>query len=83
MPEQPAPLHNTQLVVKNGQVLRRRCKLTRLLQTQVSQGQREADPQRQLDPNQQACLEWVTVVPDVELGDQMTQVLLELEPKTP
>lgn len=63
-------------------MLRGECTRTGLIETQVAQGQREADPQRQLDPNQQASLERVTVVPDVELGDQVTQVLLELEPKS-
>lgn len=63
-------------------MLRGQCTRTGLIETQVAQGQREADPQRQLDPNQQASLERVTVVPDVELGDQVTQVLLELEPES-
>lgn len=53
-------------------MLRGQCTRTGLIEAQVAQGQREADPQRQLDPNQQASLERVTVVPDVELGDQVT-----------
>ncbi len=48
------------------------CKLTGLVQTQVSKGQREADPQGKLHPHQQAGFEWVTVVPDVELRNKMT-----------
>lgn len=54
-------------MVKSDHPLRSQRTLTRLVQTQVPQGQRQADPQGQLDPNQQAGLERVTVVPDVEL----------------
>lgn len=57
------------------------CKLTGLVQTQVSEGQRETDPQRQLNPDQQTGFEGVTVVSDVELRNNTTQILLELEPK--
>lgn len=54
---------------------------TGLVQTQVSEGQRNADPQRQLNPDQQTGLEGVTIVPNVELRNDATQVLLELEPE--
>lgn len=54
---------------------------TRLIQTEVPQGQRDADPEGQLDPDQHAGLEGVAVVPDVELRDDTAQVLLELEPE--
>lgn len=57
------------------------CKLTRLVQTQVSKGQRETDPQRQLNPDQQTGFERVTVISDVELRNDATQILLELEPE--
>lgn len=53
---------------------------TRLIQTEVPQGHRDADPKGQLDPNQHAGLEGVAVVSDVELSDNTAQVLLELEP---
>lgn len=54
---------------------------TGLVQTQVPQGQGNADPQRQLNPDQQTGLEGVTIVPNVELRNDATQVLLELEPE--
>lgn len=54
---------------------------TRLVQTQVPEGQGNADPQRQLNPDQQTGLEGVTIVPNVELRNDATQVLLELEPE--
>ncbi len=56
------------------------CQLTGLVQTQVSEGQREADPQGQLNPDQQTGFEGVTVVSDVELRNNTTQIFLELEP---
>lgn len=57
------------------------CELTSLVQAQVSESQREADPHGQLDPDQHAGLEGVAVVSDVELRNDTTQVLLELEPE--
>lgn len=51
------------------------------VQTEVPQGQRDADPEGQLDPDQHTGLEGVAVVPDVELRDDAAQVLLELEPE--
>lgn len=54
---------------------------TRLIQTEVPQGQRDAHPEGQLDPDQRAGLEGVAVVPDVKLRDDTAQVLLELEPE--
>lgn len=57
------------------------CKLTRLVQTEVSKSQRETDPQRQLNPDQHTGFEGVTVVSDVELRNDTTQILLEQEPE--
>lgn len=54
--------------------------LTSLLHTKVSECQREADPEWQLDPHQQTSFEGMTVVSHVELRDKATQVLLKLEP---
>lgn len=54
---------------------------TGLIQTEVPQGQREADPHGELDPDEHGGLEGVTVVPHVELRDDATQVLLKLEPE--
>jgi len=54
--------------------------LTRLIQTEVPEGQRKADPQGQLDPDQKTGFEGVTVVSDVELRDDAAQTVLELKP---
>ena len=50
------------------------------MQAQVSERHRETDPQRKLNPDQQTGFEGVTVLSDVELRNNTTQVLLELEP---
>lgn len=55
--------------------------LTRLIQTEVAQSKRDANPEGKLDPDQHASLEGVAVVADVELRDDTAQVLLELEPE--
>lgn len=52
----------------------------RLIQAQISEGQRQTDPEWQLNPDQQTSFEGVTVISDVELRDDPPQVLLELEP---
>lgn len=54
--------------------------LTRLIQAQISESQRQTDPEWQLNPDQQTGFEGVTVISDVELRDDPLQVLLELEP---
>lgn len=54
---------------------------TRLFQTKVPQGHRDADPEGQLDPDKHTGLEGVAVVSDVELRDDTAQVLLKLEPE--
>lgn len=54
--------------------------LTRLIQAQISEGQRQTDPEWQLNPDQQTGFEGVTVISDIELRDDPPQVLLELEP---
>lgn len=55
------------------------CGLTGLVQGQVPEGQREAEPQRDLNPDQQAGSGGVTVISDVELRHKATQILPELE----
>lgn len=45
---------------------------------EVSQGERDANPHGQLNPNEQAGLERVAVIPHIELGHNPAQVLLKL-----